>query len=394
MNYTDSFFWNLLFIILYLTFICVLIIRYRFVSIHLFTSASIKSILLFIHLNYFRMPGSSNDAYSFFLTAAELSTNDPFFNFIGLSSYFYSWFWSIVFSITIPSELLMSLASICVSLLIIVVSYKIFEKIVSNRKASLFTWILVLYPSLNLYSVLTMREVYITFFVGILIYQLLFSINKKFNPKIFFVSLILTFLHGGFLILFLIYIIYTMYLYFKNITKAKDFLLFSSTFLLIFLLLFSFFNLDLTLPKLRSADKLFDSETQIYYLSKKIDNENAGAVYPQFLKPGTTADLFLLAPVRFIYFIGSPFPWDVRSMLHLIGLIDGAFFMFIFSSFLFNTPSYKRSHPAIRLFFLFLPVLIAFLYGTSNFGTAQRHRLKFIILFLSLFIFKNSERAK
>ena len=89
-------------------------------------------------------------------------------------------------------------------------------------------------------------------------------------------------------------------------------------------------------------------------------------------------------PIKGIYFIFSPFPWDVKKSSHLMGMFDG--FLHLFLTYLiFRNRKAIWADPALRIIFLMLLVYIA-VYGVAigNFGTGIRHRAKFIIMFILL----------
>ena len=55
-----------------------------------------------------------------------------------------------------------------------------------------------------------------------------------------------------------------------------------------------------------------------------------GVTYPEWTIPKDIFEIIYKAPVRALYFIASPFPWNVEQIYHIIGFIDGLIY-FTFS---------------------------------------------------------------
>ena len=63
------------------------------------------------------------------------------------------------------------------------------------------------------------------------------------------------------------------------------------------------------------------------------------ASWPQWTKAKSGIELIYKSPVRSIYFIFSPFPWDVKKTKHLIGM---ARFFFVHVFIIFDFKKYKN----------------------------------------------------
>ena len=108
------------------------------------------------------------------------------------------------------------------------------------------------------------------------------------------------------------------------------------------------------------------------------------AAYPNWLIMDSISELFYKGPIRMIYFLFSPFPWDISKSEHIIGLIDGLFYMFIFYFVITNIKEIWRNRFLRIIFFILIFYVFIFGIGVGNFGTNVRHRSKFIILLLVL----------
>ena len=103
------------------------------------------------------------------------------------------------------------------------------------------------------------------------------------------------------------------------------------------------------------------------------------AAYPKWMEINKPVEFIYKTPIRATYFLFSPLPWDIKKIIHLIGMIDGFFYMFIiFLIFrnrktIFKDPGLRNI--AIILVFYFL----VFGIGVGNFRSGLRHRAKFLI---------------
>lgn len=106
------------------------------------------------------------------------------------------------------------------------------------------------------------------------------------------------------------------------------------------------------------------------------------AAYLSGLSINSFMDFVLQSPLRVFYFLFSPFPWNLSNPLHLIGFFDGVFYLTIFY-WCFKYRNVVFRHPAaMQILILVLVLAFAFSFGTSNFGTATRHRAKFVLAIL------------
>lgn len=127
------------------------------------------------------------------------------------------------------------------------------------------------------------------------------------------------------------------------------------------------------------SNKLMTLEQVLFSINSASDSR---AAYLQGVSPDSILGVIAYTPIRIIYFLLTPFPWQVSNSFDLLGLIDVSFYwMFIF----FGIKGLKEIKNNNKLvFYSIILILIAelfvFSWGTSNYGTAIRHRLKFIWL--------------
>ena len=84
-------------------------------------------------------------------------------------------------------------------------------------------------------------------------------------------------------------------------------------------------NID-RIPKLAALSHMLDYEQIIVEIANR-NISNAG--YPEWTVPKNLFELIYKTPIRLIYFLFSPFPWDINKLSHFMGLFDGLFFIIL-----------------------------------------------------------------
>jgi hypothetical protein len=85
-----------------------------------------------------------------------------------------------------------------------------------------------------------------------------------------------------------------------------------------------------------------------------------------------------------IYFLYSPFPWDIKQIKHLVGLLDSLFYIYL-SICIFTNLKYLLKNPQTNfLIILLLIYIFIYSFGVGNFGTGIRHRLKIIGILIAI----------
>ena len=87
-------------------------------------------------------------------------------------------------------------------------------------------------------------------------------------------------------------------------------------------------------------------------------------------------DLVWQLPIRTVFFLFMPFPWLVRAAVDLVGLVDAALYVWL-SVCLWRSLRRVWAAPAARdVMLLWLSCMLVFALVVSNYGTAIRHRGK------------------
>jgi hypothetical protein len=109
-----------------------------------------------------------------------------------------------------------------------------------------------------------------------------------------------------------------------------------------------------------------------------------GASYPALLNLRGASDIVVKTAPRTVYFLFSPFPWDVRKTVHAVAMIDSLLYALIFYYIFRNWVKIKRNRLPVMMLVL-VPIVLAFSIGSSNFGTAMRHRAKIASFIICMF---------
>jgi len=357
----------------------------------LFIALILRIVVMLIGHYLVDLPSSTADARSFERYAWSLAQSGFFNvmnNYTGPDSKFISWLIAIPYSLFGRSVLMAQSISLIFGMSSIYLGWKTAKIIWDVQIANKVAWAIALFPSLILYSVLVLREVYISFFLLVALYGVVSWIkNNDFKSLIliflgFFAA---TFFHGAMLVGALTFLtiigvmsfISFLKLLFKYRIKMKNLMVF-----LIFVILSSIYlSGKITVTYLGS----FESVSKIDNLLLKTDNSTRGeASYPEWTKVHSFNELFYKGPIRSLYFVFSPFPWDVKKPYHLIGLLDAFLYMYLVF-LIFQNRKIIWKDPALRvLLIILLSYLIVFGVGVGNFGTGIRHRTKFTIIFILL----------
>jgi len=365
---------------------------FQSISIILYVALCARLIVLYLGNYYVVFPDSWGDATIFEREAWKMS-QDGFFEVfekfpLDRNSLFISWILAIFYSLTDRSIILGQSLSLLFGMGSVLLGVRLTNKI-WNKKISLKVgWILALYPTLILYSCLILREAYIWFFLLIAIYGIVSWFEKRSVKAFIFIFIGFsgaTFYHGGMFIgLFIFFCILVITNLIEIIKRLKYFkisinsLIFLSLSLIIIIY---FVSIADWIPKIGSIGKIFDFKI----ILEEMFNRNINrAAFPEWTVPKSPIELIYKAPIRVLYFIFSPFIWEVKKFTHFIGFFDGIFFFVLFFFAFKNIKSIWSNRILRTILIILASYLILYGLSTGNFGTGLRHRTKFLIVFIIL----------
>lgn len=112
-----------------------------------------------------------------------------------------------------------------------------------------------------------------------------------------------------------------------------------------------------------------------------------GSAYLQNVKADNIFMILLLTPIRMLYFIASPLPWDWRGVQDVFAFAFSGLFYIVTLIYAIKALKIKdRQYKSLLIGLLIMSfvTMMFFSWGVSNSGTALRHREKFISIYVIL----------
>lgn len=353
----------------------------------LFSFAYIIRIITVFWDRYFRhifiLPNSGRDTGSFDNWAREFLSN----NLSGRSGYAAVLGW--IYKFFYPNPLWGQYLNVVASLLTIYVFYLIICKLNINQKYKKYgVLILCFLPNYIIMSSILLRESFITLLLAISIYRLIkwWESDKIYNLVFSIISALLaSYLHSG----VIAYVIAILIVVSFGDNKKKIFIMKFNT-----LFLFAIGSIFFLLIYVYLGETFFSYMGGINSIedisSKSETYATGGSAYSVYLVDDDSILGFIInSPLRIIYFLASPLPWDWRGINDIIAFLGSSLFYTISIFFGIKSLSikkFKNKDLVIILLIIAISNAIIYSWGVSNAGTALRHRDKFIVNFALLLI--------
>ena len=366
------------------SFITLLIaLKWPDTSKFLFVALVLRILILLIGHYFITLPDSTQDAVGFENLAWTWAQNGFFHtldNYPGYNSFFYVWMNALLYSLFGRSLLMIQTVGLLFGVLSVFLGWLLAKKLWDERSALKVGWVLALFPSLVLYSIVPLREVYSSFFLLVAIfgivnwfkvggYQSIILVIAGFFGATHFHGVLLL---GGvlFFIILSLSILKESYKYRR--LNFQSFLIIS----LILIFLVGYLSNNIYVPYLGT----FEQSINLGYLTDNISKRMKGdASYAEWTNINSPVEFFYKGFLRMLYFLFSPFPWNISKPTHVIGCIDGILYMILVYLIILNRKIIWKD-PALRIILLILIFyFLIFGIGTSNFGAGLRHRSKFVI---------------
>ena len=361
----------------------------------LYVALILRILVIFLNQNIITIPDGLGDAGRFEVKAYEISRSgflSTLTNFPGFSSFFISWVIAVLYSLFGQSELMGQSLSLFFGMGSVYLGWLLTKKVWNQRAADKAGWFLALFPTLILYSCLILREAYVVFFLLIALNGIVdWTRTNKFKSLIFVIIGFIgaTLFHGGmifgFVVFSIIIFLQSIIIVFRNLINLNINLRFLIITICGIIIATSTLVGTINIPKIGNVGTLMDFDRKSWVILDQIKNVNIGtAKYPSWAVPSSKSEILFKSPIRMVYFVFSPFPWDIKKFNHLIGLLDAILYMFL-SYLIFQNRKIILDDPALKiiLIILFTYILIYGL-GSGNFGTSIRHRSKFAVIFILL----------
>ena len=382
--------WFFLIIIFFFVFIWT--IKYPHTKNFLLAAFILRALCVILdNHNVIILPDSTADAGTFERRAREFSDNyglSIVFDIFLKDSLLMVRIVSIFYTLFGESKMMAQSISVALGTTSVYLVYYLSSILWDERSANKAAWVSALFPSLILYSSITLREVYIVFFLLIA----LIGVAKYFkNQKI--TSLlqalvgfsVLIFFHGAASIGVFVFLTYVfLKLIREQFNKLQNFRI--NLFSILFIILISiptilFLNNKLSIPYIPN---LYDFDSILFASNVGIKHLEAESEYPSWFLINNIYELIPKTIIKAIYFLYSPFIWDIKKTYHIIGFLDSIPY-FILSFYLIKNIKAIWENPITRVFLLmFIVYVMIHGLGIGNFGTAIRHKSKFVVILIVL----------
>lgn len=332
--------------------------------------------------NIYSLPNSGADTEMFYRMSVLISNN---LSMIGTTNGgMYSNILGIIFSLIGPQRVFGQYLNVLLGISTVFMLYKILENLDINTKVKRSViFIATFFPNSIVFSAIFLREISPTFFVSVSLYFYIKWFKDTHTKNILlaflFLGLASTF-HSGVVGISLGYIF--AYLFYK---KESNNFKFSANTILAFIIIVTIFILSFTVLKDFIFGKFLNVEDIDDIFETATSSGAGGSAYLTGLEINNPGQFILFIPIKSIYFLFSPFPWDWRGVFDIFTfLFDSMLYMITIYNIVKNIKLLRKKPLTISLVLMLLGAVLIFATGVSNTGTAMRHRQKLLPVILML----------
>jgi 4-amino-4-deoxy-L-arabinose transferase-like glycosyltransferase len=347
----------------------------------------VSLILIYTYSEILPQFGVLSDVYVFEPVGIQFSQNGfqwLFGHFVS-GTYLYSWFIGFIYSLVGRSPFLIQVINAILGTVVVWIIYSTAVLLWGERKGKYASWIVAVFPSMVFFSSFIFREepIIFTYSLGVLL-LIRWQLAKRNVLYIFSLLLFALSLgfHTGMLSSIIIPVLPLVAELFSSIRsrKYKSFAKGSMLLLLSLILIFAIFKTGWGMDKIGSSGGF-----SFHFLSNQEETASRGrALYLSGLSIKKPLDILWQAPIRVFYFLFAPFIWMIQAPLDFIGFLDAILYILLCWGILRGWHKIQKSKLALAIFILLVFEVVAFALTTSNYGTALRHRAKFVPLFVLL----------
>ena len=349
-------------------------------------------LLLFTCVDIFNVPDAHGDADGFHDIAL---AHPGFFDEGEYHATNYTRLLSVLYLLTDDSRWFAQFINVVLSVMTLIYIRRIL--CILNVKEKLAERVLIiaaLMPFLNIYSVVLLREAWVTFFVVLSLYFFVRWYLKKGNGGVDILLclsaiLLAMWMHAG-AIGFLFGYFVAFVTYYRDEDKIR---ISKSTYIALFFLALFVFVLILNINTLMSK---FAVEDFGEYAETKRSGEGGESDYLKWLDLSSPSKMLLFLPLKVVYFLYSPIVTDWRGLNDIAAFVlDSSVYIVISWIILTRKVEVQRYRLLKRyLMISLIATTVMFSFGSSNAGTAIRHRAKICSLFLVIYSISSYKKTK
>lgn len=365
----------------------VLLLNYSRFFIIIYTSFIIRIMMMLIDTREGEtiIPHSGEDTENFYETGIQISNHLPL---LGDEVYggFYSKFLGLLFYMYGDDRIFAQFLNILITMTAILLIIHIFRMLRISRKVQfILVLLLSFFPHSLIFSSILMRESFISITVVLSLYFFVRWFKKKEQSSavlsVVFIILGASF-HTAVIGILMGYLF--GFIFYKHASRRFKFSVESlvpfSIFAVVTTYILVFPDVVSGLPIFNKVDQVFNDDGGLY---ETVTSATGNTAYLQSLTVNNLFQLLLYSPIKIIYFIASPMPWNIGNLNEFIGfMLDGVFYLFALAIFIKNF-NIIRERPLLAI--LLISILAAwFIFGLAinNAGTALRHRFKFFYIII------------
>ncbi|WP_313490719.1 phospholipid carrier-dependent glycosyltransferase, partial [Exiguobacterium sp.] len=290
------------------------------------TAFFVRLVLMFIDLELFRLPPhSGDDTEAFHLEGVQIFTDPSTFNDVVRGTY--SKFLGIFYLMFGPERILAQFFNVILGVVAVVILAKTLQRLrLPERYVFGATLIFAFFPQGLLLSPILLRDQIVALGIVYTLYYMVRWTEEKSSRHMvlaylgYFVS---TMFHSGLAVGIVVLLVY--FSFYSHETRRMDFeptkvqrLIFQV--LVVGFIVYSF------------QDVLFAKFTHVSengQLFSGMSYDRGGSAYLNGLTVTGPGDMILYSPIRMIYFLFSPFPWQWSSVMNILIFFLDAIFYFI-----------------------------------------------------------------
>lgn len=357
-----------------------LAIRNPSIAAPLFTALTLRIVASLYHSFVEPLPFRALDAFRFVNIGSRWAEQGLVVTLLSFTTGagLYSWFIGIVYSLAGESSLMIQAINVTLGTLVVYNVYSASNLLWGKKSASLSSWFVAIYPTLVLFSALNLREAPIVFLfsVGIFRYVKWKITEQPLNLLLAGAVFALAgALHTGMLVALVMLVVFLLLHWLIHLTRGPMRSFVESSVLalvvggvVVVLLIAGWGTRKLGSDRFDLMDAVIRKQEQVAGKGR--------ASYLEESIPTNPRAVVLQSPARILYFTLSPFPWTLITSADFLGFADvlilGSFIGIAISSI----RRVKKNSTVIQLAAMLVLLWVAFALGTSNYGTALRHRAK------------------
>ena len=361
--------------------------RYPTIRGVMLTAWAVRMLLLLIHHQIFVLLPGRGDARTFFLEAqsfSRLGFDGALAEFTVTHSTGFSALMGAMLSLFGDSILVMELINISMGLVIVALAYRLALNCGADRsQAKRAALIMALVPSTAQYSIVALREMILVlpFMLGLVALTAQRSHATATGMLLFtFWCSVAAMFHGGMIVGIggLGAGVFVFQMFASRLPgQPRPNMIWTLVLLALFLALVSMAGGLVGEVGLNKVSEVGSGNLVKQLNTASLQAARGGSAYLQDFAVEDYGDVAASVPLRLIYFFFSPLPWDIRSAGHVLGFLDVLLYGFCFRELWRAYKANALSPKVLMVLGVVMTIALAYAFGSSNAGTAIRHRAKF-----------------